>query len=125
MALPPTERKSVMIRKFYARPSAALAFVFLLAAAAAAQTPTPQQPFPLRPGQTVYIVAFTRSLVTVGADPDGNGGHLKDYFDFQLDAERKVRDEFEKWRFFRVADKPSEADFVVLVSLHGSTMEGL
>src|SRR5215210_572422 len=116
-----------MTGKFHARPAAALAFVFLVASAGAAraQTPTPPQPFSFRPGQTVYIVAFTRSLVTVGAGPDGNGGHLKDYFDFQLDAERKVRDEFERWRFFRVADKPSEADFVVLVSLHGSTMEGL
>ena len=31
----------------------------------------------------------------------------------------------EKWKFFRVADKPSEADFVFLVSYHYSTMEAL
>lgn len=115
-----------MIRKFYARPSAALAFVFLLAAAAAAQTPTPQpQPFNFRQGQSVYIVAFTRAIITVGTDSEGNGGYPKDYFDFQLDAEKKVRTEIEKWRFFRVADKPSEADFVLLVSYHYSTMEAL
>ena len=109
--------------KFYARPAAALAFVFLLAAAAAAQT-TPQ-PFSFRPGQSVYIVAFTRALITVGADSEGNGGYPKDFFDFQLDAEKKVRDEIEKWKFFRVADRPSEADFVFLVSYHYSTMEAL
>ena len=114
-----------MSRKFHARPAAALAFVFLLAAAAAAQTATPQQPFGFRRGQSVYIVAFTRAIITVGTDPEGNGGHPKDFFDFQLDAEKKVRNEIEKWRFFRVADKPSEADFVFLVSYHYSTMEAL
>jgi len=36
-----------------------------------------------------------------------------------------VRNEIEKWKFFRVADKPSEADFVFLVSYHYSTMEAL
>jgi hypothetical protein len=113
-----------MSMRFYARPAAALVFVFLLAAAAAAQTPT-QQPFSLRQGQSVYIVAFTRALITVGADSEGNGGQPRDYFDFQLDVEKKVRDEIEKWKFFRVADKPSEADFVFLVSYHYSTMEGL
>ena len=114
-----------MIRKFYARPSAALAFVFVLAAAAAAQTPTRQQPFSFRPGQSIYIVAFTRALITVGTDSEGDGGYPKDFFDFQLDAEKKVRNEIEKWKFFRVADKPSEADFVFLVSYHYSTMEAL
>ena len=114
-----------MSRKFDARPLAALAFVFLLAAAAAAQTPTPQQPFGLRQGQSVYIVAFTRTLITVGTDSEGNGGYPKDYFDFQLDVEKKVRNEIEKWRYFRVADKPRDADFVLLVSYHYSTMEAL
>ena len=115
-----------MSRKFYARPLAALAFVFLLAAAArpaASQTPT--QPFSFRQGQSVYIVAFTRTLINVGADPEGNGGVYRDYFDFQLDAEKEVREEFEEWRFFRVADKPRDADFVFLVNFHGSAMEGL
>ncbi len=114
-----------MSRKFYARPSAALAFVFVLAAATAAQTPTQQQPFGFRQGQSVYIVAFTRAIITVGTDSEGNGGYPKDYFDFQLDAEKKVRNEIEKWRFFRVADKPKDADFVFLVSYHYSTMEAL
>jgi hypothetical protein len=125
MALPPAERKSVMKGKFYARPAAALAFVLLLAAAAEAQAPALSQPFGLRQGQSVYIVAFTRALVTVGADAEGGGGYQKDFFDFQPDVEKEVRDEIEKWKFFRVADRPSEADFVFLVSYHYSTMEGL
>ena len=91
---------------------------------AAAQA-SQQQPFSFRQGQSVYIVAFTRSLITVGADAEGNGGRLQEYFNFQLDAEKKVREKIEEWRFFRVADKPSEADFVLLVSLDGSAMEGL
>ena len=114
-----------MIRKFYARPAAALAFVLLLAAARPSEAQTAPQPFSFRQGQSVYIVAFTRTLITVGADPDGNGGYHRDYFDFQLEAEKEVREEFEQWRFFRVADKPSEADFVFLVNIHGSAMEGL
>jgi hypothetical protein len=84
-----------------------------------------QSTFNFRQGQTIYIVAFTRSLITVGADSEGNGGHLSEYFDYQLDAERKVREKLEEWKFFRVADKPSEADFVFLVNMDGSAMEGL
>ena len=114
-----------MSRKFYARPAGALAFVCLLLAAAGAQTPTPRPPFSIRQGQSVYIVAFTRSLITVGADSEGNGGQPRDYFDCQLDVEKKVRNEIEKWKYFRVADKPSDADFVLLVSYHYSTMEAL
>ncbi|MBV9926326.1 MAG: hypothetical protein JOZ96_15005 [Acidobacteria bacterium] len=115
-----------MSRKFYARRAWVLAFVCLLlaAGASAAQSPASQPPG-LRQGQSVYIVAYTRSLITVGADPEGYGGQPKDYFDFQLDVEKKVRGEFEKWKFFRIADKPSDADFVFLVSYHYSTMEGL
>lgn len=104
-------------------PAAALLLVLSAAGAAPAQTST--QPFGFRQGQAMYIVAFTRTLVTAGADSEGNGGSYKDFFDFHLDAERKVREEVEKWRFFRVADRPSEADFVFLVNIHGSTMEGL
>ena len=114
-----------MSRKFYARPAAALAFVFLLTAGRAAEAQSASQPFSFRQGQAMYIVAFTRTLITAGADAEGNGGVYRDYFDFQLDAEKKVREKVEEWRFFRVVDKPREADFVFLVNLHGSTMEGL
>ena len=116
-----------MGRRLSARlaPAAAAALLLLLAAAPAALAQTATQPFNFRQGQSMYIVAFTRTLVTAGADSEGNGGSYKDFFDFQLDAEEKVREEVEKWRFFRVADKPSDADFVFLVNIHGSVMEGL
>lgn len=116
-----------MSRQSYARLAAALVFVSLLAGpgAAAAQNAPAQQPFAFRQGQSVYIVAFTRTLITVGSDAEGGGGYQRDYFDYQLDAEKEVREEFEQWRFFRVAEKPSEADFVFLVNFHGSAMEGL
>jgi hypothetical protein len=114
-----------MRREFNARLTAALAFVLILGAARAAEAQTTPQPFAFRQGQSVYIVAFTRTLITVGSDSEGNGGIYRDYFDFQLDAEKEVREAFEQWRFFRVADKPSEADFVFLVNFHGSAMEGL
>ena len=114
-----------MSRKLYARLAPALAFACVLAAARAAEAQTASQPFSFRQGQSVYIVAFTRTLITVGADPEGHGGYHRDYFDFQLDAEKEVREAFEQWRFFRVADKPREADFVFLVNFHGSAMEGL
>lgn len=105
--------------------AAVLAALCVLAAARPGTARPAQSPFNFRPGQTVYIVAFTRSLITVGADSDGNGGRLSEYFDYQLDAEKKVREKFEEWRFFRVADRPSDADFVFLVNMDGSAMEGL
>ncbi len=115
-----------MIRRVSARLAAALAIVCLLAAAPAAEAQTaPQQSFGFRQGQSMYIVAFTRTLITVGADSEGNGGTYRDYFDYQLDVEKKVREKVEDWKYFRVADKPREADFVFLVSIHGSAMEGL
>ena len=115
-----------MNRKLYARLAPALALVFLCAAARGAAAQTGQQPFNFRSGQSLYIVAFTRTLlpVTSGSEESATVTY-RDYFDFQLDAEKKVREKIEEWRFFRVADKPSEADFVFLVSLHGSAMEGL
>lgn len=105
--------------------AAFVAVLCLLAAARQTSARPAQSPFAFRQGQSVYIVAFTRTLITVGADSEGNGGTYRDYFDFQLDAEKKVREKFEDWKFFRVADKPSDADFVFLVNLQGSAMEGL
>jgi hypothetical protein len=102
-----------------------LATLCALAQAPRASARAAQSPFAFRSGQSVYIVAFTRSLITVGADSEGNGGRLSEYFDYQLDAEKKVREKFEEWRFFRVADRPSDADFVFLVNMDGSAMEGL
>ena len=105
--------------------AALLAAVCVAAAARQVEARPAQSAFNFRSGQSVYIVAFTRSLINVGADSEGNGGRLSEYFDYQLDAEKKVREKFEDWRFFRIADRPSDADFVFLVNMDGSAMEGL
>jgi hypothetical protein len=116
-----------MNRKLYNRAAVVMTLLLLVAPSsgrARAQSNTP--PFSFRSGQSIYIVAYTRTLLPVTTDAEqGSAVTYRDYFDFQIDAERKVRDKIEEWKFFRVADKPSEADFVFLVSLHDSTMEGL
>lgn len=79
--------------------------------------------FAFRPGQSIYIVAFRRvhpySLDAV--NPSGR----QEYSDFDLDAERKVRKRIGDWTHFRVVDKLSQADFVFLVNLDQSSIEGL
>ena len=108
---------------------AALALSMVAAAGsqhASGQTAGSASPRPaFRQGQSMYIVAFRRSLLPV-TDSEGNStGSYRDYFDLELDVERKVRKKIEEWRFFRVVDKPSEADFVFLINVDGSAMEGL
>ena len=79
--------------------------------------------FAFRPGQSIYIVAFRRvqpySLEAV------NPVERQEYSDFDLDAERKVRKRIETWTYFSVVDKLSQADFVFLVNLDQSSIEGL
>ncbi|MDT7689045.1 MAG: hypothetical protein QOE46_1804 [Acidobacteriota bacterium] len=117
-----------MRNKLYNRAATVMTLLLLLAPSvgrAGAQQSNPP-PFNFRSGQSMYIVAYTRSLLPVTTDVEqGSAVTYRDYFDFQIDAERKVRTEIEEWKFFRVADKLSEADFVFLVSIHDSTMEGL
>lgn len=73
----------------------------------------------------MYIVAFRRTLLpNTDVSGEASGGY-RDYFDYDLDAERKIRSKIEEWRFFRVADKPSEANFVFLINLNASSIEGL
>ena len=48
-----------------------------------------------------------------------------EYINFDLDAERKIRKRIEEWQFFKVAEKPSQADFIFLVHLDESSIEGL
>jgi|GEM_PF-1482175 len=79
----------------------------------------------VRAGQSLYIVAFTRTLLPVTNDNGEATGRFREYFDTNLDAERKVRKRMEEWRYFRIAEKPSEADFVFLVNLDDSSIEGL
>ena len=73
-------------------------------------------------GQSMYIVAFCVNVYYLNEAPiDGK----REYINYDLAAERKVRKRIEEWNYFKVAEKPSEADFVFLVHLDDSSIEGL
>jgi hypothetical protein len=72
----------------------------------------------------MYIVAF-RQMQPVIADPAEITVSLREYINYDLDAERKVRKRIEEWRYFKVAEKPSQADFIFLVNLDENSIEGL
>jgi hypothetical protein len=116
-----------MSRKLYQRLAPVVALVLVLSAVRQADAQSNSSPFAFRAGQAMYIVAFRRTAVPVAVDETGAslGVGFRDHFDFDLDAERKVRKRVEEWNFFRVADKPSAADFVLLVNLDDSSIEGL
>jgi hypothetical protein len=108
-------------------PALALALVALSAQHPWAQSPAAATPprSALRPGQSLYIVAFRRALIPITNDAGEATGNFREYFDTNLDAERKVRKRMEEWRYFRIAEKPSDADFVFLVNLDDNSIEGL
>ena len=81
--------------------------------------PPPPLPFALRAGQSVYIVAFRT------ARPTPSTGGVADYRDSALDAERELRKRIEKRQLFCVVDRPSEADFILLINLDDRAAEGL
>ena len=72
----------------------------------------------------MYIVAFRTYGYPYVLD-ESCVSCQRDSINYDLDAERKVRKRIELWRYFKVADKLSDADFVFLVRLDGSSMEGL
>ena len=82
------------------------------------------QPLTFRSGQSVYIVAF-RQFPQFTPDPSQCCSAQPEYLNNALDVERKVRKQIEEWHYFRVAEKPSEADFIFLVNLDESSIEGL
>ncbi len=115
-----------MNRKLSAGLAPAVALLLLCCAFRETHAQPAREPFAFRPGQSMYIVAFrfTPHAVTV----DGTTGVTvtnPDYFDYVLDVERKVRKEVEQWKYFRVSDRPSEADFIFLVNVDDSAIEGL
>jgi len=102
----------------------ALAFVIIILAAVPGngQSNAPVSTF--RSGQSMYIVAyrtidFPIILEEVPVD------RQRESINNDLDAERKIRKRIEEWHFFKVAEKPSEADFVFLIHIDESSMEGL
>ena len=88
-----------------------------------AQSTSPD--FNFRAGQSVYIVAFRRIPLPLTAEAENVSVDRREYFNSDLDAERKVRKRIEGWTYFKVADRPSDADFVFLVNLDEGSIEGL
>ena len=86
---------------------------------------SPPAPFTFKSGQALYIVAYCRGRQTVVTDPETGVVTPIDYTNIELGAESKIRTKLEEWRYFRVAEKPSDADFVFLISLDHGAMEGL
>lgn len=88
------------------------------------------QSFTFRQGQAVYITALRRSDELVhgtSAHKNATRGNIERhlYYDHDLGAEKQVRNKIEKWRYFKVVDKASEADFVLLVHVDANAMEGV
>jgi hypothetical protein len=73
----------------------------------------------------MYIVAFRLNTLYPVVLDEAGPNRQPDYINNDLDAERKIRKRIEEWKFFKVAEKLSEADFVFLVSLDESSIEGL
>jgi len=101
-----------------------LAFVLIILSAGASNGQSTSQPFTFRSGQSVYIVAFCVVHSPIVLD-EAQVGRQREYINNDLGAERKVRKRIEEWRYFKVAEKPSEADFIFLVNLDESSIEGL
>jgi hypothetical protein len=109
--------------RFYLVPISAL--VLLLFTGTCVNAQSPPAPVAFRSGQALYIVAYCRGRETVVTDPETGTVTPIDYTKIELGAESKIRTKLEEWRFFRVAEKLSDADFVLLISLDDSAMEGL
>jgi hypothetical protein len=82
-------------------------------------------PTTYQPGQSMYIVAFRQYQYPYLVDGTMTPSDQRDYINLDLDAERKVRKRIEMWTYFKVAEKLSQADFIFLVHLDESSIEGL
>ena len=100
------------------------ALAFLILAAGPGHSQSNQSPPPFRAGQSMYIVAFRHIHFPILLEQIETG-RQREYINNDLDAERKIRKEIEEWQFFKVAEKPSEADFIFLVRIDDSSIEGL
>lgn len=104
--------------------AAAIAIITITAISGSAQN---TQPLNFRSGQSLYIVAFRLNTIypAVLSETVPTPSRQPEYINNDLDAERKVRKRIEEWNYFKVAEKVSEADFIFLVSLDESSIEGL
>ena len=103
----------------------AFAFLIIILAAHHIAGQSNTQPLTFRQGQSMYIVAFRQIQLPLILDPTEPGPTSREYIDYDLDAERKVRKRIEEWQYFKVAEKLSDADFIFLVNLDESSIEGL
>lgn len=104
--------------------AAVLCFVIIILSAGMGNAQTNPASTTFRQGQSMYIVAFRRLSYPIILDETALG-RQSEYINDDLDAERKVRKRIEEWNYFKVAEKLSEADFVFLVNLDDSSIEGL
>lgn len=102
----------------------ALAFVIIILSAGSSYAQSNPSPWTFRSGQSVYIVAFRLIHHPIVWDAS-NGDPQREYINNDLDAERKVRKRIEEWNYFKVAERISDADFIFLINLDESSMEGL
>lgn len=103
--------------------TSALAFVIFILSAGISNGQSSSQPLTFRSGQSMYIVAF-RTQFPYFLD-EAQVERQREFINIDLDAERKIRKRIEEWQYFKVAEKLSQADFVFLVRLDMSSMEGL
>jgi len=101
----------------------ALAFLFTILAAGPGNGQSNPPVSTFRSGQSMYIVAFRTIEFPIILDEQID--RQRGYINNDLDAERKIRKRIEEWHFFKVAEKASDADFVFLVHLDESSIEGL
>jgi hypothetical protein len=103
----------------------AFAFLTIILAAHHVNGQSNPQPLTFRQGQSMYIVAFRQFPLPLIVDPAQTGPAQPEFINNALDAERKVRKRIEEWNYFKVAEKLSDADFIFLVNLDESSIEGL
>ena len=103
-------------------PALALVIIILAAGPGYGQSNPPVSTF--RSGQSMYIVAF-RTIDFPIILEERPVDRQRESINNDLDAERKIRKRIEEWHFFKVAEKPSDADFVFLIHIDESSMEGL
>ena len=106
----------------YLVPVLGLLIVILAAGESNGQSKSASSTF--RSGQSMYIVAFRLIQFPIILE-EPEAGRQREYINYDLDAERKVRKRIEEWQYFKVSEKLSEADFIFLVNLDESSMEGL
>ena len=103
-------------------PALAFGIIILAATLTNGQSNNPTPTF--HAGQSMYIVAFRHLQLPLILE-ETEVGRQREYINNDLDAERKVRKEIEEWQFFKVAEKPSDADFIFLVNIDENSIEGL